>query len=141
MRLIENLGQIWRRFIGASSEQRPPAEPRPHNAESEGATVERVTSERGANQPSAEEATSEPEEDAPSEAPEDGPLDDLTAIRDIGAATQKHLNAAGIQFYAQLADADPEDVRRALNELQRSVKVERWISQARALAPNDWRPV
>ena len=83
----------------------------------------------------------EPAEDAASEAPEDSPLDDLTAIRGIGTATQKRLNAAGIKSYAQLADADPEDVRGALNEPQQNAKVERWISHARELAPDDWRPI
>ncbi len=51
------------------------------------------------------------------------------------------LNAAGIKSYAQLAEADPEDVRRALNEQRQNTKVERWISQAQELAPNDWRPI
>ncbi len=82
-------------------------------------------------------APPEPAEDAASEAAED----DLTAIRGIGAATQERLNAAGIKSYAQLADADPEDVRQALNKRQENTKVERWISQARELAPNDWRPI
>ena len=139
--MIERLGRIWRRLGGGSSGQQAAAEPMRHDPEADGATVEPATLEPKTHRPTAEEAPSEPAEDSASEAPEDGPLDDLTAIRGIGAATQKHLNAAGIQSYAQLADADPEDVRRALNELQRSVKVERWISQARALAPNDWRPV
>ena len=129
MRLIENIGYIWRRLVGGSSEQRSVAEPHPHDAESE------------TQRPTAEEAPPEPAEDAASEAPEDGPLDDLTAIRGIGAATQKRLNAEGIKSYAQLADADPEDVRRALKEPQQNTKVERWISHARDLVLSDWRPI
>jgi predicted flap endonuclease-1-like 5' DNA nuclease len=141
MRLVEYLGHIWRRLVSGSSEQQPAAEPKPHDAESEGATVERANSEPETQKPTAKEAPPKPAEDAASEAPEDGPLDDLTAIRGIGAATQKRLNATGIRSYAQLADADPEDVRRALNEQQQDTKVERWISRARELVRNDWRPI
>ena len=141
MRLIENLGHIWRRLVGGSSEQQPAAEPKPHDAGSEGATVERANSEPETQKPTAEEAPPKPAENAASEAPEDGPLDDLTAIRGIGAATQTLLNATGIKSYAQLADADPEDVRRSLNERQQNTKVERWISRARELVRNDWRPI
>ena len=87
------------------------------------------------------EAPPEPAGDVVTEPPEDGPQDDLTAIRGIGAATQKRLNAAGIKSYAQLADADPEYVCRALNEQQQNTKVERWISHARELVLSDWRPI
>ena len=73
--------------------------------------------------------------------PEDGSLDDLTVIRGIGAASQNRLNAAEIKSYAQLAEAEPEDVRRVLNEQRQNTRVERWISRARELAPNDWRPI
>ncbi len=141
MQLIENLGHIWRRLVGESSEQQAATEPKRHDAEPEGVTVEPATSELETHRPTAEQAPPEPAEDAASEAPEDEPLDDLTAIRGIGAATQKRLNAAGIRSYAQLAEADPEDVRRALNEQRQNTKVERWISRARELAPNDWRPI
>ncbi len=141
MRLIGNLGDIWRRLVGGSSEQQAAAEPKTQDAESEGTTVEPATAEPETHRPTAAEVAPEPTEDSASGAPEDEPLDDLTAIRGIGAATQKRLNAAGIKSYAQLADADPEDVRAALNEQQQNTKVERWISQARELAPNDWRPI
>ncbi len=137
MRLIENLGHIWRRLVGGSSEQQAAAEPKRHDAEPKGATVEPATSEPETHRPTAEEIPPEPAEDAASEVPED----DLTAIQGIGAATQKRLNAAGIKSYAQLAYADPEDVRRALNAQRQNAKVERWISRARELAPNDWRPI
>ena len=136
MRLIENLGHVWRRLVGELGEQQT-AEPKRHDGESDGAIVEHATSETETHRPTAEEAPPEPAEDAASEAAED----DLTAIRGIGAATQMRLNAAGINSYAQLAEADPEDVRRALNEQRQDAKVERWISRARVLAPNDWRPI
>ncbi len=141
MRLIENLGHIWRRLVGGSREQQAAAEPKRHDGESDSTIVEHATSEPETHRPTAEEAPPEPVEDAASEAPEDEPLDDLTAIRGIRAATQKRLNVAGIKSYAQLAEADPEDVRKALNEQQQNTKVERWISQARELAHNDWRPI
>ena len=141
MRLIENLGRIWRRLIGGSSEQQAAAEPKPHDAKSEGATVERATSEPETHRPSAEEVPPEPAEDSASEAVEGGPLGDLTAIRGIGGATQTRLNVAGIKSYAQLAGADPKDVRRALNEPRQNTKVERWISRARELAPDNGRPI
>ncbi len=137
MRLIENLSHIWRRLVGGSSEQQAAAEPKLHDGESDGTIVEHATSGPETHRPTAEEAPPEPAEDAASEAAED----DLTAIRGIGAATQMRLNAAGIKSYAQLADADPEDVRQALNKRQENTKVERWISQARELTPNDWRPI
>ena len=137
MRLIENLGHTWRRLVGGSREQQAAAEPKRHDGESDGTIVEHATSEPETHRPTAEEAPPEPVEDVASEAAED----DLTAIRGIRAATQKRLNAAGIKSYAQLAEADPENVREALNEQQQNTKVERWISQARELAPNDWRPI
>ena len=137
MRLIENLGHVWRRLVGGSSEQPAAAESKRHDGESDGAIVEHATSEPEIHRPTAEEAPTEPAEDTASEAPKD----DLTAIRGIGAATQKCLNAAGIKSYAQLAEADPVDVRQALNKRQKNTKVERWISRARELAPNDWRPI
>ena len=137
MRLIESLGHIWRRLVGGSSEQQAAADPKRQDGESDGAIVEHVTSEPETHRPTTEEAPPEPAEYAASEAAED----DLTAIRGIGAATQKCLNAAGIRSYAQLAEADPEDVRQALNKRQENTKVERWISRARELAPNDWRPI
>ncbi len=141
MRLIENLGDIWRRLVRGSSEQPPAAEPKPDDAESQRASVEHATSEPKNHRPSAEEAPPQSAEDTASDAPEDEPLDDLMAIQGIGAATQKRLNAAGIKSYAQLADADPEDVHRTLHKQQQNTKVERWISRARELGSNDWRPI
>ena len=137
MRLIENFGHVWRRFVGGSSEQPAAAEPKRHDGEPDGVIVEPATSEPETHRPTTEEAPTEPAEDVTSDAPKD----DLTAIRGIGAATQMRLNAAGIRSYAQLAKADPEDVRKALNEQRQNTKVERWISQAQELAPNDWRPI
>ncbi len=60
--------------------------------------------------------------------------DDLTAIRGIGIAGQNRLNVAGIKSFAQLARANPEELRKILGRLGRSAKVEDWIDQARKLA-------
>ena len=131
MRLIENLGHIWRRLVGGSSEQQAAAEPKRHDRESDGANVNQATSEPETHRPTAEEAPPKPAEDAASEVPED----DLTAIRGIGAATQMRLIAAGIRSYAQLAEADPEDVRKALKEQrQNTTLVQNSISWTA-----DWR--
>ncbi len=47
-------------------------------------------------------------------------LDDLTAIRGIGTATQNRLHAAGIKSYVQLARASPEEVRMKVGKLRDS---------------------
>ena len=62
-----------------------------------------------------------------------GVVDDLTAILGIGITLQNRLNRAGITTYADLAEAKPEQVRKALGKMSRGAKVEAWISQARDL--------
>ncbi len=61
-------------------------------------------------------------------------LDDLTAIRGIGAATQNRLHTAGIKSYAQLARASPEEVRMKVGKLAEGANVEDWIAQAQELS-------
>ena len=90
--------------------------------------------------PSSVTAQGQPSPPAPEGEAADGEegLDDLTVIRGIGPARQQHLYAAGIRSYFQLANASPEDVRRALSEQNQQAKVEVWISEARQLAaPSD----
>jgi predicted flap endonuclease-1-like 5' DNA nuclease len=60
--------------------------------------------------------------------------DDLTVVKGIGPVYQWKLRDAGVNTYAQLAAADPAQLRRMLDvkEWQR-VDVESWIAQAR-----DW---
>ena len=60
-------------------------------------------------------------------------LDDLTAIRGIGTATQNRLHTAGIKSYAQLARASPEEVRMKVGKLAGGANVEDWIAQAQEL--------
>ena len=68
-------------------------------------------------------------------APEPGrTLDDLKAIRGIGASMQQRLNQAGIRTFAQLAASTPAALRQALGDVSRLAKVEAWIAQARELA-------
>ncbi len=61
-------------------------------------------------------------------------LDDLTAIRGIGTATQNRLHTAGIKSYAQLARASPEEVRMKVGKLAGGANVEDWIAQAQELS-------
>ena len=153
MQLVEILRRIWRRLVGGGGEQEPPAAPQSQSPEAEEAEAEPPLSEIVALRPSAEEPAPEPAEEAvlePAEEPELEPaeevateeaeeaaVDDLTAIRGIGAATRERLNAAGIKSYAQLAAAVPEDVRKVLNKQARNAKVEDWIRQARELAAKE----
>ncbi len=81
--------------------------------------------------PGTQESTAEKAE--PSR-PEEISLDDLTAIRGIGIATQNRLYAAGIKSYAQLARASAEEVREVLGNQGRVGKVEDGIAQATELA-------
>ncbi len=72
--------------------------------------------------------------EAEGQAPGQGAVDDLTAIRGIGIVMQDRLNRVGITNYAKLAKAKPEHVREALGELSRGIKIEALISQAQELA-------
>ncbi len=83
--------------------------------------------------PREREPSAKPAGDAAGEGAEDS-VDDLTAIRGIGITMQDRLNRAGITSYAQLAEAKPEHVRKALGKFSRGASVEEWISQARELA-------
>ncbi|GAB4164711.1 MAG: hypothetical protein Fur005_25170 [Roseiflexaceae bacterium] len=60
--------------------------------------------------------------------------DDLTIIWGIGPALQQRLYAAGIRRYADLANRNPEQIRRALGESGRASQIEQWLEQARTLA-------
>jgi predicted flap endonuclease-1-like 5' DNA nuclease len=60
--------------------------------------------------------------------------DDMTVVKGIGPVYQWKLRDAGVNTYAQLAAADPDQLRRMLDikDWQR-VDIESWIEQAR-----DW---
>jgi predicted flap endonuclease-1-like 5' DNA nuclease len=62
-----------------------------------------------------------------------GIRDDLTQIKGIGAKRQELLNKAGIHTFAQLAQSTSEQLMRILGVHSGPVKVEMWISDARAM--------
>ncbi len=90
--------------------------------------------EREPSAKTAGDAVGEARAEAEGQAPGQGAVHDLTAIRGIGLVMQNRLNRAGITNYAKLAEAKPEQVREALGELSRGIKIEAWISQAQELA-------
>ncbi len=128
MQLVETVRRVWWRIVGGAEKPEPPAEPERLHPEAK--TVE-------ADRPSTEEPAPETEEQTAPLEPEGEDADDLTAIRGIGAATQKRLHAAGIRTYAQLAGANPDDVSGALNNQAQRSNVEKWIGQARELAAKE----
>ncbi len=76
-------------------------------------------------------------DNAAANSPDESSSDDLTAIREIGIATQNRLYRAGIKSYGQLARATPEDVRKILGRLAGGATVEDWIAQAGNLASKE----
>jgi len=64
--------------------------------------------------------------------------DDLTQISGIGPKISAILQDAGISNYAQLADADEDDIRQILSEVGlRLGDPGSWIQQAQALTHGD----
>lgn len=60
--------------------------------------------------------------------------DDLTVIKGVGPVYQWKLRDAGVNTYSQLANSDPEQLRRMLDiKNWQRVNIESWIGQAR-----DW---
>jgi predicted flap endonuclease-1-like 5' DNA nuclease len=68
--------------------------------------------------------------------------DDLTRIEGIGPKIASVLQAAGILTYEQLADSDPEELRKILEDsdprLLRIAHPDTWPEQARFAAAGDW---
>ena len=68
--------------------------------------------------------------------------DDFTKLWGIGPAIAAALNEAGIRTYAQLAEADLDTLRAAINEgtgtSDENVNEETWAAQARLAAAGDW---
>lgn len=66
---------------------------------------------------------------------EEPEVDDFTQIKGIGPALAARLSAAGIYRYADLAEADPDDLPNALGiQPWQKVEPEVWISEAAVLA-------
>jgi len=59
------------------------------------------------------------------------PPDDLTAIQGIGPRVAESLTEAGIDTYAKLAAATPENLAQALK--RKVPNMEDWVTQARKL--------
>lgn len=81
------------------------------------------------DRPSAEKAE-QVEEATPTPAP-----DDLTAIKGIGPAMQRELEALGLTRFDELASADAEALTNKLKQSQRTLttdKVKAWIEAARS---------
>lgn|SRR5688572_695474 len=69
----------------------------------------------------------------------EGAVDDLVKIEGIGPKVAGILNQAGITTFEALANANPEEVQRVLNEAGlQMMKPEGWIEQARLAARGDW---
>ena len=64
--------------------------------------------------------------------------DDLTVIDGIGLATERRINAAGINTYAQFAEHTEETLTNLLGRLPRGADVEAWIEEAAELAQQDY---
>ena len=81
-------------------------------------------------------ATTHPEVNAVQEKNQEP--DDLTQISGIGPKISAILQDAGITNYAQLADADEDEIRQILSEVGlRLGDPESWIQQAQALSHGD----
>lgn len=75
-----------------------------------------------------------PEEEPEAAEPAGIYLDQLTAIKGIGARIQSKLYLAGIGTYAELAQSDPQYLREILGSMARAANVDSWIEQAKDLA-------
>lgn len=65
--------------------------------------------------------------------------DDLTILEGIGPKVASVLNEAGIVSFAQLATANPEQVREVLKKAGlQMLDPQGWIEQARLAAQGDW---
>jgi len=84
-----------------------------------------------------EKASVEPKERARHD--EKVSADDLTKIEGIGPKVAKVLDQAGITTFDALAQADPSDVKKVLNNAGlQMMNPEGWIEQADLAAKGDW---
>ena len=84
-----------------------------------------------------EKASVEPKERARHD--EKVSADDLTKIEGIGPKVAKVLDQAGITTFDALAQADPSDVKKVLNDAGlQMMNPEGWIEQADLAAKGDW---
>lgn len=73
----------------------------------------------------------------PPPAPDPAAGDDLTRIKGIGKVMERKLAELGVTSFRQLADLSPAEIQRinAAIEFPGRVERERWVEQARAMAP------
>ena len=70
---------------------------------------------------------------------ENASTDDLTKIEGIGPKVAKVLDKAGITTFDALAQAEPSEVKKVLNEAGlQMMNPEGWIEQADLAAKGDW---
>jgi hypothetical protein len=67
------------------------------------------------------------------------PPDDLVKLEGIGPKVARVLNEAGITTFAGLANANPADIQKILNDTGlQMMNPEGWIEQARLAADGNW---
>lgn len=65
--------------------------------------------------------------------------DDLKKLEGIGPKVAEHLNKMGITTFAQLAEANVDEIQKMLNEAGlQMMNPEGWIMQAKLAAKGDW---
>lgn len=96
---------------------------------SRGPTVSKTERAPASEAAISEQGLARPEATLPERA-----ADDLQAISGIGPAMQRHLHAAGISSFSQLARTTPDELRGVLGNRARLANVEEWVAQARRLA-------
>jgi predicted flap endonuclease-1-like 5' DNA nuclease len=132
---LDQARSVWASFTSVMQHRRrkKPAPPAARKVvERAAAALEEAVE---APEPEEEVAASEAEKAvAAPEAKEEGVEDNLTVIRGIGPAMQRHLNEAGIFTFAQLAKSTAEKVEQSLGDVARLVSPEEWIEEAKELA-------
>ena len=129
--MFEQWLKFWRRWMfwwlpgGDEPEETKPAQPAqkksaPAEPKTEAADVEAAASQRsGSKEPSATATQA----------------DDLTAIRGIGPAIARKLEALGVTTFADLAAADPDDLAAKIARRPvTSNRVREWIAEAKKRA-------
>lgn len=128
--MFEQWLKFWRQWMfwwlpgGDQPEETKPAPPAqkksaPAEPKTEAAKVDAGASQPVSNEPSATAAQA----------------DDLTAIRGIGPAIARKLDALGVTTFADLAAADPDDLAAKIARRPvTSNRVREWIAEAKKRA-------
>jgi predicted flap endonuclease-1-like 5' DNA nuclease len=109
------LGRLPDSDAPATSEPARPAQRQPATSDPEAADVDAVATWR----PDAPTVSAQPD-------------DDLTAIPGIGPATARKLDELGVETFADLAAADPDDlVERIARRPVTARHVQEWVAEAK----------